>query len=250
MPAAAMALASGWTLEERVSPRARHIRIEVHTGNVVRLIVPRGVALDSAHAFLRSRAAWIDDKLREQRERQSGSELSASTTLRWDGTDGFPLRGEQVPLLVEVGGVRSLEVELDAAAIRMRAPSPTHATPRVLGRALESALRRAARRDAQHYLQTLSQAHGIAYLGPRLGDPRSRWGSCTARGLISLSWRLVLAPPDVFQYVAAHELSHCRHLNHSSAFWDCVESLHPGFREPQRWLRDHGNSLHGWLAKG
>ena len=66
-----------------------------------------------------------------------------------------------------------------------------------------------------------------------------RWGSCSARGHVSISTRLLLAPPRLLEYVCVHELGHLVHLNHSPAFWDRVAAAFPGFRDPERWLRRH-----------
>ena len=79
-----------------------------------------------------------------------------------------------------------------------------------------------------------------------LRDTRSRWGSCTARGDIMLSWRLVMAPEAVADYVAAHEVAHLAHMNHSSAFWAVCARLCPDWRAQRDWLRIHGPALHAW----
>ncbi|RMD90830.1 MAG: M48 family peptidase, partial [Alphaproteobacteria bacterium] len=88
-----------------------------------------------------------------------------------------------------------------------------------------------------------------ARLGRRYGrlslrDTRSRWGSCSAEGNLNFSWRLVMAPPEVLDYVAAHEVAHLAEMNHSPAFWALVERLFPAHEAPRRWLRENGASLH------
>ena len=77
-----------------------------------------------------------------------------------------------------------------------------------------------------------------------LRDTRSRWGSCTARGDLMFSWRLIMAPPEVLDYVAAHEVAHLVEMNHSRAFWDTVARTCPGFEEPRRWLKQNAEALH------
>lgn len=76
-----------------------------------------------------------------------------------------------------------------------------------------------------------------------LKDTKSRWGSCSGRKTISLSWRLILAPPEVAQYVCIHETAHLLHMNHSKAFWKVVEGFCPAYRSHQKWLKIHGPSL-------
>ncbi|MEO1919162.1 MAG: SprT family zinc-dependent metalloprotease [Paracoccaceae bacterium] len=77
-----------------------------------------------------------------------------------------------------------------------------------------------------------------------LRDTRSRWGSCSAEGNLMFSWRLVMAPPIVLEYVAAHEVAHLVEMNHSPAFWDVVETLMPEFQKHRNWLRENGAKLH------
>lgn len=77
-----------------------------------------------------------------------------------------------------------------------------------------------------------------------LRDTRSRWGSCSYRGDLMFSWRLVMAPPDVLDYVAAHEVAHLVHMDHSAAFWSVVETLRPDWRKQRDWLRREGETLH------
>jgi predicted metal-dependent hydrolase len=74
-------------------------------------------------------------------------------------------------------------------------------------------------------------------------DQRTRWGSCSSRRTLSFNWRLVLAPPEVLDYVAVHELCHLRVPNHSARFWRLVEQRRPGYREPRAWLARHGWEL-------
>jgi predicted metal-dependent hydrolase len=84
---------------------------------------------------------------------------------------------------------------------------------------------------------------GVAYRRIRVADQRTRWGSCSSAGTLSFSWRLVLAPLAVLDYVVVHELCHLRVPNHSPRFWTLVEHARPGWREQRAWLRKHGPEL-------
>lgn len=77
-----------------------------------------------------------------------------------------------------------------------------------------------------------------------LRDTRSRWGSCAADGALMYSWRLIMAPPAVLDYVAAHEVAHMVEMNHSDRFWAVVERLYPGWQVQRKWLHTHGQALH------
>lgn len=77
----------------------------------------------------------------------------------------------------------------------------------------------------------------------KVNSARRRWGSCSVRGFLNFSYRLIFAPLTAIDYVVVHELAHMRYLNHSRAFWNVVESVLPDFRQPHRWLKDHGHKL-------
>ena len=79
-----------------------------------------------------------------------------------------------------------------------------------------------------------------------LRDPRSRWGSCSARGALSFSWRLVLAPEPVLDYVVAHEVAHLAEMNHGPRFWSLVHTLSGDSASPRAWLRANGERLHAY----
>ena len=103
---------------------------------------------------------------------------------------------------------------------------------------------------ARDRLATASD-HYAAILGRKvtritLRDTRSRWGSCSHQGALMYSWRLILAPPEVLSYVAAHEVAHLVEMNHSAAFWSVVTRLYPGWRAQRRWLQTHGQHLHAF----
>ena len=85
---------------------------------------------------------------------------------------------------------------------------------------------------------------GKGYTRLTLRDTRSRWGSCTSDGGLMFSWRLIMAPPSVLDYVAAHEVAHLAQMNHSPAFWAEVTRIYGDFDPPRQWLRTHGADLH------
>ena len=98
---------------------------------------------------------------------------------------------------------------------------------------------RGVSREARAKAATLD----LPVAGVTVRDQRTRWGSCSARGRLSLSWRLVLAPPDVRDYVVSHEVAHLKELNHGPNFWALVEWFCPGHARPRRWLRDNAKIL-------
>ncbi|MCI4663206.1 MAG: M48 family metallopeptidase [Neomegalonema sp.] len=110
---------------------------------------------------------------------------------------------------------------------------------RVVARLREEARARLLARSRFH-----AEALGVSFTSLSIRDTRSRWGSCSSSGALSYSWRLIMAPDDVLDYVAAHEVAHLREMNHSSRFWAEVEKLRPDWRRQRDWLKRHGAELH------
>jgi predicted metal-dependent hydrolase len=105
-------------------------------------------------------------------------------------------------------------------------------------------LEREAKRDLQAAVARHTAALGIPARRITVRDTRSRWGSCSAKGYLNFSWRLILAPPFVLDYLAAHEVAHLKEMNHSPRFWREVHALCPRTEEAERWLKRHGTDLH------
>jgi hypothetical protein len=93
-------------------------------------------------------------------------------------------------------------------------------------------------------------AVGRPVMALRLRDTRARWGSCSSGGALMFSWRLVMAPPEILDYVAAHEVAHLVEMNHSPAFWAVVARLCPAYARHRAWLRTKGQALHAWRFGG
>jgi predicted metal-dependent hydrolase len=109
--------------------------------------------------------------------------------------------------------------------------------------AVDRELRLKAAQELPPQLLVLAAVHGLAVHRVTIRNQRSRWGSCSPRGHITLNFRLMLMPPEVREYILIHELMHLKQPNHSIRFWRLVEAACPGFREAERWLKKHGPSL-------
>ncbi len=113
-----------------------------------------------------------------------------------------------------------------------------------IGAQVKGFLKSLARERLAQASDRYAERIGQSYAGLRLRDTRSRWGSCTSEGYLMYSWRLVMAPPDVLNYVAAHEVAHLLEMNHSAAFWSLVRDIYGDYDEQRDWLRKSGNQLH------
>jgi hypothetical protein len=122
-------------------------------------------------------------------------------------------------------------------ALRRAAPKPIHID--------EPALRARARVELPAALRALALAYGIRVARVSIRNQRSRWGACSAKGVVTLNWRLLLVPAFVREYVMLHELMHRRELNHSRKFWRLVAAVCPRYQEARRWLLREGQALFG-----
>jgi predicted metal-dependent hydrolase len=212
----------------RRSARARRYRIEVKRDGTAVLTIPaRGTARE-AQAFLARQAAW----LARARERVARMPRPAAA---W--THGTPVlfRGEWLP--VEPHATRTGVISLGGRDFRVRTVAPD------LRLALEAQFKRIAKVELAARTWELAAMHGIQIRRVSIRSQRTRWGSCSTKGTISLNWRLVQAPPAVADYVVLHELAHTRHMNHSTGFWRAVAELCPGWREAEHWLKANGPAL-------
>ena len=206
----------------RASARARRLTLRVSPEGRVSCTRPRGMALAEARAFAQAKEGWIASRL---------ASLPPRVVVRPGAT--LPVEGLPAEVVAGMGpAVRREEG-------RMTVPRGTDRP----GAAVEAWLRDLARdrlvAACDGHAEALGRAHGRI----RLRDPRSRWGSCTARGGLMFSWRLAMAPPEVLSYVAAHEVAHLERMDHSPAFWAVVGALDSDWRARRAWLRRHGSAL-------
>lgn len=193
------------------------------------LTVPARGTLAAAERFARDHRGW----LREHLASRPGAVAFAAGAL-------VPLRGREHRILA-AGGLRGLVAVAETAdGPALRVPG----APEHLARRLTDFLRAEARRDLEAAVARHAAALGRRPDGITLRDTRSRWGSCSADGQLSFSWRLVLAPPAILDYVAAHEVAHLAEMNHGPRFWSLCRRLAPHTDEARAWLRREGGRLH------
>ena len=208
----------------RRSSRARRISLRVsRLDGRVTLTLPNGVREREALAFADEKADWI----RKQLERQPDQ---VAVGL---GVD-LPFEGR--PLRLVAGGGRSVQV----SGGEIRVPGqPEQAATRV-----QAYLKNMARDRLVAASDRYAARLGRPYSRITIRDTRSRWGSCSSKGALMYSWRLMMAPSAVLEYVAAHEVAHLAEMNHSAAFWKVVEDIHGPYEPLRRWLRDNSELLH------
>jgi hypothetical protein len=213
--------------------RARHYILRVKPDGGLRVTVPWHGSRAEALRFVEERRAWI---ARERDKRAADREVPA----HW--VDGTPVlfRGGEYPLRTTALDCRRVRVSFADQTFVLSAVRATR-----LKAWVEAWLRRLAAIDLPERLARLAMQHGFEVKAVSIRNQRSRWGSCSPSGRISLNWRLVQFPPAVADYVLIHELVHLRHMNHSRRFWSEVARLCPGYQAARAWLRAHQRGAGG-----
>lgn len=212
-----------------VNPRARHVSVRIDpTRREAIATAPTKRDLQHAAQFAAERAGWIAQELSRL---PRGISLSPGSFV--------PLRGVEHELVHRPGRTPA-RIEVDLLP-RLIVPAPDAAL--FEGRVLRY-LKDQARADLIDRV-----AHHAVKLGVRperiqVKELRSRWGSCSAEGVLSFSWRVVMAPPFVLDYLAAHEVAHLREMNHSRRFWALVRKCIPAYEAGRDWLHENGSKLH------
>ncbi|MCJ2014446.1 M48 family metallopeptidase [Methylobacterium sp. J-076] len=215
-------------LRRREAARRITLRVSAATGEAVITLPPR-LAVSTAQRFAASHAGWIATRLARVPERvafEPGAEI--------------PIRGEPHRLVLR--GARSGPARLSAEEgdrTLSLACDEAHFPRRV-----RDALMRAARDDITEAVERHAPRLGRRPVRITLRDTRSRWGSCTSRGELNFSWRLILAPPMVLDYLVAHEMAHLREMNHSPRFWAVARDLCGHVDAAEAWLKRNGTELH------
>jgi predicted metal-dependent hydrolase len=221
---------AGRTLPLRIveNARARRLTLRIDAGGKgLRITIPPGVAPREVDKFLDRHSGWLETRL---------AKLPDDATLR--AGVRLPLRGVPHLIVHQPGrGTVSLgKVEAEPALI-------VHGDERHLPRRLADFLKREARRDITALVEKHTASVGRRAKAIRFKDTTSRWGSCTSDGTLSFSWRIMMAPRTVIDYLVAHEVAHLKEMNHGPHFWALCRDLCPRTDEARAWLRKNGGAL-------
>jgi len=225
-------------IKRLASARRFTLRVRAATQDVV-LTIPERSNQRDAEGFAHRHAEWIAHRMARLPERQlflpeaeipfrGVPHILSHTSPRPSGTTGpVWVDPSHTPPAICTGG------------------DPLH-----FERRLTDFFRREARRDIEAAARRHAAKVERAPISISLKDTTSRWGSCSARGALNFSWRLILAPPFVLDYLVAHEMAHLRHHNHSDEFWSLTKHLCPSTAKAEAWLKLYGAQLHRYGRKG
>src|SRR5690349_9404908 len=207
----------------RRSDRARRVRVSVDGAGVVEVVLPRRAPERHAAEAVRQLAPWIE-------RRRRAVARAAAEVAREPGT--VPYLGQALTLVAEPGRTRAHR-RGDVLLVPQGDPRE----------ALERWYRRRAKEEIGPRLDAATARAGTRYSGLTIRSQRTRWASCSSKGAMSFNWRLLLAPPEVLDYVVEHEVCHIEVMDHSPRFWALLAARVPDWRARSAWLRRYGSTL-------
>jgi len=205
------------------------------------VVAPTHVAERHIHQFVQAKQQWIEQALAKIEAKQGQQSLAPAVYRH--GVD-IPYQGATYKLTVRTSGVTAITIAFDQELI---AYMPEALALKEHSAELKTALTQWMKQQAQQQVERLVKQHGAArQLFPqavRIKTQKSRWGSCGIHNDININWLLIIAPPDVLEYVVVHELCHIKIRNHSAHFWALVAEHLPDYQSRRRWLKQHGSRL-------
>jgi predicted metal-dependent hydrolase len=207
-------------------PRARRYLLRLRPDGMVRVTVPRRGTISAAKDFVLRSTDWLEQQFQR---------LAAQpkTIAGWQVGTEILFRGETVRVESEADGLIRFGTE------RMKGMEVTTD----LRPDIQKHLRRLAEQELPGRVIELASAHGIQVSRISVRNQKSRWGSCSRRGTISLNWRLIQTPASVRDYIILHELAHRKQMNHSAKFWQEVARLCPAYLVAEKWLKQFRSFL-------
>jgi predicted metal-dependent hydrolase len=206
--------------------RARRYVLRLRPDGTARVTVPRGGSVSEARHFADRNLAWLEEQLKRQ-------PVHRPAPSEWRPGSEVLFRGELVLLEAEANGTIRLGLE------KLTASHPASD----LRPSVEKHMRRLAERELPLRVMEFAAVHQLPVRRVTVRNQRTRWGSCSRRGTISLNWRLIQSPPFVCDYIILHELMHLREMNHSPRFWRQVDRVCPDYSKAEQWLKQHSRLL-------
>ena len=210
----------------RTHPRARRMILRINTaGEGAVVTIPAHINPADGLDMARRQTAWLQSHLKDLGER---------TAFR-DGVQ-VPYQGDQYTIRHRADARDTVWIEDDEIIIAGKIEHLSRRLDDWMKKQARATITALAHEKADQIKKTVNRI--------TIRDTRTRWGSCSFKGCLSFSWRLILAPPEILDYVVAHEVAHLTHMNHSREFWDAVDTLTGSANTGRAWLSDNGSALH------
>jgi predicted metal-dependent hydrolase len=209
--------------------RARRLTLRIDAGGQgLRITVPPGLRQGEVEKFLHRHQGWLEQRLAKVPERP---QVRPGIKI--------PFRGVPHLIVHEPGKRGIVSVENDGEGARL----VVHGERLHLPRRIADFLKREAKREIEGLVERHTATVGRKARAIRFRDTASRWGSCTSDGTLSFSWRIMMAPPPVINYLVAHEVAHLKEMNHGPKFWKLCQELCPDTERCKAWLKRNGSAL-------
>lgn len=208
------------------NPKARRYLLRLRQDGVARVTVPRRGSLSTAKEFVGKNIGWLEQQIQRL-------EAQPKTANEWKLETEILFRGERVKIEVETAN----QIRFGSELLNVRDVGVD------LRPAIQKHLRKLAAKELPARVQEFAALHRIEISRVSVRNQKSRWGSCSRKGTVSLNWRLIQTPEFVQDYIILHELAHRKQMNHSDKFWQEVERLCPDYLTAERWIKAHSKLL-------
>ncbi|HRD64991.1 MAG TPA: SprT family zinc-dependent metalloprotease [Candidatus Competibacter sp.] len=248
MTIAMLELADGRRLPYRVtiSPRSRSVRLRLSARSGLVVVAPRGINRADLDAIVQGKRDWVTRHLKRFEEARHS--LAAQASMVPPQAIDLPALNESWQIEYRQTSSKTIPVRIDRPhRLIVSGAIEDKATCRIV---LHRWLARRGRETLVPWLAQLAEETGLQFSAVRIRGQRTRWGSCTAKRVINLNYKLLFLPPEWVRYVLIHELCHTRELNHSERFWRLVHRWEPNAAEIRGHLREAWKWLPGWLDPG
>lgn len=217
----------GVALDRLIYSARRTICLSIDAEAAITLRAPLNSPLEQLENFIQTRISWI-----EKHSKMISARAGSIAKPEFIDGASFPFLGKHYPLSV-VREALSFFNHDRGFAISEKFIKNAHEM-------FASWYKKQAQSILSLKLAELSEKHALEYSKFKLSSADTRWGSCSSSGCLSLSWRLVMFPPEIIDYVILHELAHTKEMNHSDAFWDFLGSIMPDYELRRKWINDNG----------
>ena len=217
-------------IDQLIRSKRRSISLEIERDGSLTVRAPQYISIGEIQALVKSKASWISKKktlLRNRGQETPPKRFTAGEQFLYLG-NAYLLEivaGQDSPLILRDHFFLTADTQENALQV-FRQWYKEQASQVIKGRTA-----------------ILAQNNGIATSKIRITSAKTRWGSCGPKGSLNFTWRLVMAPEDVIDYVIVHELAHLRIRNHSENYWEAVRLLMPDYQIRLKWLKDNGHRL-------
>lgn len=221
---------------EVVYRKRKTMAITVEPPDKVTVIVPVGMKEEAIKRNVKTKAHWIVKKLSELKDIKPVAEAK-----RFVDGECFLYLGQNYSMQIQfIDNLPAPKVKLIEGKLLISTPTEDK---EIIKKALEKWYRERAREVINERVKYYQFVIGAKPSRVNIKEQKKRWGSCSSKGNLNFNWKLIMAPPEIIDYVVVHELAHLVHLNHSKQFWALVESILPDYKERRKWLNNNGQVL-------